>query len=94
MLRFIDGAAWNSGQRLANVNRTLLVLACGKLILQKTLNLCLILIRDNKNSPVFEKVPKTSQVFFRGYVDVEAAASRLFANRLFAIRHFAEHRVI
>ena len=35
LLRFIDGTAWNSRQRLNNVNRTHLVLASGKLVLQK-----------------------------------------------------------
>ena len=33
--RFIEGTALNSGQRLDNVNRTNLVLASGKLALQK-----------------------------------------------------------
>ena len=33
--RFIDSPAWNSGERLDNVNRTHLVLACVKLVLQK-----------------------------------------------------------
>ena len=33
--RFIDGPAQNSGQRLDNVNQTLLVLASGKLVLRK-----------------------------------------------------------
>ena len=35
LLRFIDGIAQNSGQRLDNVNRAHLVLASGKLVLQK-----------------------------------------------------------
>ena len=34
--RFIDGTALKSGQRLDNDNRTHLVLASGKLVLQKT----------------------------------------------------------
>ena len=33
--RFMDGPALNSGQRLDNVNKTHLVLASGKLVLQK-----------------------------------------------------------
>ena len=33
--RFNDGPAWNSGQRLDDVIRTHLVLASGKLVLQK-----------------------------------------------------------
>ena len=36
LLRFIYGIAWNSGQRLDNVNGTHLVLARGKLVLQKS----------------------------------------------------------
>ena len=35
LLRFIGGIALNSGQRLDNVNRAHLVLASGKLVLQK-----------------------------------------------------------
>ena len=35
LLRFIDDAAQNSGQRLDNVNRTQLVVASGKLIHKK-----------------------------------------------------------
>ena len=35
LLRFIDDIAKSSGQRLDNVNRTHLVLASGKLVLQK-----------------------------------------------------------
>ena len=36
LLRFIDSTAWNSGQRLYQVNRTHLVLASGKVVPQKT----------------------------------------------------------
>ena len=36
LLRFIDSAALNSGERLENVNQTHLVLARGKLVLQKS----------------------------------------------------------
>ena len=35
LLIFIDGTAWKSGYRLNNVNRTHLVLASGKLVIQK-----------------------------------------------------------
>ena len=35
LLRFIDGTAENSGQRLDYVNQTYLVLANGKLVQQK-----------------------------------------------------------
>ena len=35
LLRLIDGTAENTGQRLDNVNRTHLVLASGKLVVQK-----------------------------------------------------------
>ena len=35
LLRFINGAAWNSGPKLDNVDQTYLVLASGKLVLQK-----------------------------------------------------------
>ena len=35
LLRFIDGTAENTGQRFDNVNRTHLVLASGKLEVQK-----------------------------------------------------------
>ena len=37
LLRFIDDMAKNSGQRLDNVNQTHLVLASGKLVLQKSI---------------------------------------------------------
>ena len=37
-LRFIDSTAYNSGQRLVNVNCTHLVLASGKLVLPKSDN--------------------------------------------------------
>ena len=35
LLRFFDGTAYNSGQRLENVNRTHLLPASGKLVLKK-----------------------------------------------------------
>ena len=37
LLWLINGTAWNSGQRLDNVDRTHLVLASGNLVLQKRL---------------------------------------------------------
>ena len=42
--RFIDGTALSSGQRLDNVNQTHLVLANGKLVLQKKRSWILSLI--------------------------------------------------
>ena len=35
LLRFIEGTAYNTGQRLDNVNQTHLVVSCGMLVLQK-----------------------------------------------------------
>ena len=46
LLRFIDGTAYNSGQRLDNVNQAHLVLAGGKLV-QETLI-------DNRHKKIFE----------------------------------------
>ena len=38
LLRFIDGTAYNSGQRLDNVNQPRLVLTSGKQVLQKKID--------------------------------------------------------
>ena len=59
-LRFIDGTADNSEQLLDNVNRTHLVLACGKLLRQKkTINFGLVTSLDEKRAkePSFYDAP-------------------------------------
>ena len=50
--RFIDSTAQNSGQRLGNVNRTHLVLASGKLVLQ-----------NNKNYKNYQECPMQQDSF-------------------------------